>query len=114
MEMIRREEGFSLVESVVALALLLTVLIPTGAFVLRYSQVRENDRYRHALVLGRRHMENAVMMVAQDGDPEQHVVEGPWEVHVRSARRGRLYRISVRVVHARRSDPYLVLTTLRP
>jgi type II secretory pathway pseudopilin PulG len=109
----REETGASLVESLVAIALLLTVLVPmTGALTTVIGR-RMAERQTLALAVARRHLET--LLGAGDAVPTDSSVasEGEWMVQKVLSYDGSLATYSVEVRHRRKVLPTLVLRTRR-
>ncbi len=106
------EHGYSLVEAVVALALVAAVAVPAGGLVVRFVL---DERIRHeieALAVAQRHMEAALHESAYTSQTFE-AEGGAWRV-VRSVwHQGRSVTLTISV-HRRRQEPTIVrLTTVR-
>lgn len=108
----RGEAGDTLIESMVALVLLVTVLAPAAAFVHGLAVQRHNAARMTALVLAQHHLEAALhdrrytpAVVPVDG--------GAWRVERNVEEAGRHVILTVRVFRGHDAEPSAELTTLR-
>lgn len=107
---IRATEGYTIAESTVAIALLLTVLIPAAA-TLTYLATQQHTRHTvEALALARRTMERTLASEAYE--PSEESV-GPWRIVTGVEERGRLVAIAVHVYRGEAERPVIELTTAR-
>ena len=93
--LITDSDGSTLIENVVALALLLSVILPVGAFLGDLTLIRPAALRSEALALARSEMERVL-----DSEPETRSIassEGRFTVHTESRARGAALIVSVRV-----------------
>lgn len=106
----RGAEGYTITESTVALALLLTVLVPAAA-TLTYLATQQHTRHTvEALALAQRTMERTLAAQAYESSEE---AVGPWRVVTEAEERGRLVTVAVRVYRGEAERPVVGLTTAR-
>ena len=106
------EDGYTLVEVVVATALLVSVLFPLGGAAIYLLKVRQNERHVLALAYGQDMMEATLH---QEAYTNQVVVleEGRWRVDRTIRRRDKQVVIRVDVFRRGHSEPIVRLMTLR-
>lgn len=108
----QEESGYTLVEVVVATALLLIVLVPVAGTAVYLLKAQQNEPYVHALVLGQQAMEATLHERAYQ-DASFVLEEGRWRVERTVQRRGRQVTIRVRVFRRGRPGPLTELMTIR-
>ncbi len=106
------EAGFSIIEVTVAMALLVTVLIPLGSFTVQFIGERRNERELRALALGRLLMEETLHLESY-GSEERWTPDRKWRMRKTVTRTGRQVRIIIQVYRHPHPDPYLRLFTIR-
>lgn len=102
--------GSSMIEVLVALALLIGVLVPASALVVRLVTQDPATRSMEALVRAETALEEAIASSAAD---PVTVEDGPWRVERRVRRDGRLHAFRVDVYRGAKPDPVLSLQTTR-
>ncbi len=107
-----REAGFSIIEVTVALALLVTVLIPLSSFTVQFIGERRNERELRALALGRQYMEETLHLKTYNAD-QRWTADRKWRMRKTVTRIGDQVIIAVDVFRATEPVPYLHLMTLR-
>ncbi len=109
---LRGAAGHSLVEAVVATALIVSVLIPLGGFAMYLLSVRRNEAYAEALVVGQRVMEETIS--AERYQPRRvRRAEGRWQIEHVVTRQGGQAHLVVRVFRMKRRAPLAELATVR-
>lgn len=104
-----REDGHTIAEAAVALALLVTVLIPAAALLTR---LVTEERVRHrieAAALAQAAVEEAVATRRYEGEREV----GPWRMVWEAERQGPLVVLVARVYRRQSAEPLVELRTVR-
>ncbi len=106
------EEGYSLIESIVAIALLLTVLVPVSAFLGSLATKRISKQKIEALAIAQASMENAIQL-RDFTDKSVPVHDGKWILSEEYILNGDLVTIMITVAKPGRSRPGVSLQTAR-
>jgi type II secretory pathway pseudopilin PulG len=100
------DKGYTLVESLVSLALVAAVLIPLGVTIGTFVISQEGSRVSRALQLAQSNLNQAI--VERDFRPDQEVAEDVFLAHRTTQREGNLVTIRVSVALARRAEQPIV------
>ena len=109
---LQAEAGHSLVEALVATALLVTVLVPLGAATVYLLTVRPNEPHRRALEIGHAVLEETLAAQAYVAETRT-LDDGRWIVRRTIQHRGNQVTIRVRVFGRQRPAPLVELMTIR-
>jgi type II secretory pathway pseudopilin PulG len=105
-ERLREDAGYTLVESLVSLALMAAVLIPLGVTVGTFVINQEGSRVSRALQLAQSNLNNAI--VERDYRADQDVSEDVFLVHRTTQREDNLVTIRVSVALAKQAQRTIV------
>lgn len=106
------EAGHSVLEATVAVALLVTVVVPLGSFVVYLASQRHNADQVSALTLGTRYMEETLHTARYEMD-EASEEDGRWRVRRDVRYEGGRVDIWVQVFRRGDPQPYVELYTVR-
>lgn len=112
MDWMRDASGYSLVETVVALSLVVTVLVPLSSLAIYLFTVKQGEPQVAAQALAQRYMEDAISTASYTSDTfwleSRH-----WQVRKTVQERGALVTITIRVFRHQRPQPLAELSTVR-
>ncbi|MEM6335939.1 MAG: prepilin-type N-terminal cleavage/methylation domain-containing protein [Bacteroidota bacterium] len=108
----RDESGFSIIEVLVALALLLVVLVPLSGFGLKLMGEHHNERQIEALQLARQEMERTILDESYR-DVERTTSDERWTIRKNVERHGELVHVQVSVARQPADTALVQLQTLR-
>ena len=105
-EALKAEVGYTLVETLVAMALFLSVLFPLGVSIGTLLLDREAENTRRALLIAQNEMTSAVL--APDLKNEQFIVSGGFVVRREVSRGGNTRDIQILISREKKPDEVLV------
>ncbi len=100
------EAGYTLIESLVSLALVAAVLIPLGVTIGTFVISQEGTRVSRALQLAQSNLNQAI--VERDFRPDEDIAEDMFLVHRTTQREDNLVTIRVSVALAKRAEQSIV------
>lgn len=109
---IYNEAGYSLVESIVALALLATVLVPLSNFVVGLTTHRMSKQKIEAFLVAQAAMEDALLKQYSE-DRSALIRKGKWLITEQYEMNEDIIIIEVKVSRLNREDPQIILQTAR-
>lgn len=112
LHVITEHDGHSLVEVIVATALLATVLVSASGTALYLLKAKHNEPYRVALVLGQQAMEDALFTRSHVSETMEYD-EGRWRVERMVVQEDNRVVLRVRVFRRGRPRPLVELMTVR-
>jgi Tfp pilus assembly protein PilV len=102
----------SLIEATVAMALLVTVLIPLTGFAVQFMSERRNEHELIALALGRQMMEET-LQARSYFHQERWTADGVWRIRKTVRYTDKLIHLQVRVYRRAATKPHVDLLTIR-
>ena len=105
-ERLLENDGYTLIESLVSMALVVAVLIPMGVTIGTFALSQEGTRVSRALQLAQTSMNRAI--VERDFAPDQISTEELFLVHRTTSREGSLVTIRVSVALAKKQEQPIV------